>query len=146
MLPVFVILAITAFVVLFGVSALTVIMPMFGSVVWAAVFLVAAYFVPEAQIWHNKQLTVTLKTVFGLMGVAIIVSTLLGLQIQSFFGAIAMQPTVGAIGLGDVVANLQLLGIQPASVGSILVTTIGTVLGVIVINKYVYKRKLIKRR
>lgn len=145
-MPVIIILIIAAILTIFGISALTIVMPMLGSMLWAAVFLAAAYFVPEAKIYSSEKTTITLKTVFGLLGVSLVVITLLGIQIQSFFGAIATQPVMGAAGLEGVVVQLQTLGIEPASLGAILITIAGTVLGVLFIDKFVYKRKLFKRR
>ncbi len=144
-LPALVTIIITTVTSLFVLGGAALVFPDLGNLLWAGIFLIAAFFVPEAILYKSRKVQITLKTVFGLFGIGIIMMTLLKMQLPSFFFGIAM-PVTAAADAGEIITQLQFFGIEPASLGSILVVIAGTVAGSLVLDKVIYKRQLFKKR
>lgn len=143
-LPAIVLVIAAAVASLLGLSAASIVFPDLGNLMWAGIFLLAAYFVPEAMLYRSERFTLTLKSVFGLLGVGIIVFSLAKMQLPAFFGAF-LVPVQGAGLFEGITGQLQFWGIEPASMGSVSVVIAGTVIGTLVIDKVIYKNRLFKK-
>src|SRR3990167_11117322 len=93
-LPAIAIIIITAVVSLFSLGGASVLFPELGSWIWAGIFLLAAYFIPDFILYSSERVHIGLKSIFGLFGLGIIVVMLLGIKPSSFFSIIAVPMSI----------------------------------------------------
>ena len=109
MLPIIAVI-ITAVMSIFGIGAISTFIPMMGTYIWAAIFLLAAFFVPDFELYRSGTAKISLKSIFGMTAIFLIVVSLLGVNISNFL--------TGFMSLGSVTGSVTTQGITVPSQAS----------------------------
>jgi hypothetical protein len=129
---------ITAFLALFGFSIIATIFPAIGSIMFALIFLALAFVLPKMNLFKKGDFTLTLNAllVFCALGI-FVMNYITNIRLPLFASSIMTGVGLGAIQTGGV----QLFGVQAASATSIAITFVAVLVGALILNNTVYKKK-----
>ena len=136
--------------VLFVTSIISVAVPAIGLSLIGFILLGLAFILPadELRLKLGKTL-IGAKTVSAIAGAGIIVFNLASVSLQGFFSSfvsVAPASFISASFLGDLLVDIEGLGIEPASFGSIFVVVSGTILSAYIMNATIYRGQLLRSK
>jgi len=108
--------------VLLGVIGIFI--PIFNWFLGAGVFFVLAYFL-TSEIYKGKNYSITLRTVFALTGLMIIVVALFGQSISSLTASMTAVASVGSVSDSPLTGLTDALPLPLGTIASILGATVG---------------------